>query len=62
MENTNYFNKNNQSHIKVKVPLPNFFTPIVPLLTSCVTPPPHNATSLSTMQNHLSNMDLINIM
>ena len=48
MGNTNYFNKNSQSHIKVKVPhfftpivpLPTFVYPIVPLPTSCATPPP----------------------
>ena len=34
MENANYFNKNSQSHIKVKVP--HLFTPIVPLPTSCL--------------------------
>ena len=37
-----HFNKNSQSHSKVKVPLPHLFTPIVPLPTSCV-PPPHIA-------------------
>ena len=31
IENTNYFNKNSQSHIKVKVPLPTFVYPNNPI-------------------------------
>ena len=44
MENTKYFNKNSQSHIKIKVPLSTFcylYSPTSHILCHLPPPPPY---------------------